>query len=152
MAGKYYEEFEVGQIFQHQPGRTVTETDNLLFSTMTMNPQPVHLDYEFSKTTHFGKPLVNSLFTLSLLVGLSVSDTTLGTTVGNLGFEHVEFPRPVFLGDTIYAETEVQGARLSKSRPDWGIVTFEHRAINQHGDIVARCQRAAMMLRRPGKE
>ncbi len=147
MGGKYFEELEVGQVFAHQPARTVTETDNLLFSTLTMNPQPLHLDAEFSKESHYGERLVNSIFTLGLVVGLSVGDTTLGTTVGNLGFENVEFPRPVLIGDTIRAETEVVAVRESKPRPEWGIVTFEHRGINQRGELVARCRRAAMMLR-----
>ena len=147
MAGKYFDELNVGDVFKHQPGRTVTETDNVLFSTMTMNPQPLHLDHEFAKTSEFGKPLVNSLFTLGLVVGLSVGDTTLGTTVGNLGFEKVEFPKPVFHGDTIYAETEVVDKRVSKSRPQWGIVIFEHRGRNQRDEIVCRCRRAAMMRR-----
>ena len=147
MPGKHFEELEVGQVFRHQPGRTVTETDNLLFTALSMNPQPLHLDAEFAKQQHFGRILVNSLFTLSTLVGLSVGDLTLGTTVGNLGFEKVEFPNPVFIGDTLYAESEVVSKRESKSRPKWGIVTFEHRAANQRGEIVARCLRGAMMLR-----
>ncbi len=147
MGGKYFEELKVGQVFAHQPARTVTETDNLLFSTLTMNPQPLHLDAEFSKNSHYGERLVNSIFTLGLVVGLSVGDTTLGTTVGNLGFENVEFPRPVLIGDTIRSETEVMAVRESKSHPEWGIVTFEHRGINQRGELVARCRRAAMMLR-----
>ena len=149
MAGKYFEELEPGALFRHQPGRTVTEADNLLFCTLSMNPQPLHLDAEFARQTEFGQRIVNSLFTLSLLVGLSVADTTLGTTVGNLGFEKVEFPKPVFLGDTLSAETEVVEKRESKSRPEQGIVTFEHRARNQRGELVARCRRAALMLRRP---
>lgn len=147
MAGLYFEQFEIGRVFEHAPSRTVTETDNLLFSTLTMNPQPLHLDAEFASQSHFGERLVNSLFTLGLLVGLSVGDTTLGTTVGNLGFEKIEFPKPVFLGDTLTAFTEVLAKRESKSNPEWGIVTFEHRAQNQRGEIVARCSRAAMMLR-----
>ena len=126
----------------------MTEADNLLFSTMTMNPQPLHLDAEFAKSSHFGKILVNSIFTLGLVVGLSVGETTLGTTVGNLGFEKVEFPRPVFHGDPIYAETEGAEKRESKSRPQWGIVIFEHRARNQNGELVMTCRRAAMMRRR----
>ena len=150
MAGKYFEELEVGQVFRHQPGRTVTETDNLLFTTLSMNPQPLHLDAEFAKGQNFGQILVNSLFTLSTLVGLSVGDLTLGTTVGNLGFEKVEFPGPVFVGDTLYAESEVVSKRESRSRPEWGIATFEHRATNQRGEVVARCLRSAMMLRRDG--
>ncbi len=148
MAGRYFEELQVGDAFDHLPGRTVTETDNLLFTTLTMNPQPLHLDAEFAAGTEFGKILVNSLFTLGLLVGLSVGDTTLGTTVGNLGFESVEFPNPVFIGDTLYAHTEVVGRRESRSRPEWGIITFEHRARNQRDEIVVRCRRAAMMRRK----
>ncbi len=148
MPGKYFEEFEVGHVFEHQPGRTVTETDNLLFTTLTMNPQPLHLDAEFAKGAPFGERLVNSIFTLGLIVGLSVGDTTLGTTVGNLGFERVEFPKPVLIGDTIRAVTEVVGKRESKSHPEWGIVTFEHRGLNQRDEVVARCSRAAMMLRK----
>jgi acyl dehydratase len=148
MAGLTFDEFRVGQVFQHQPARTVTEADNLLFSALTMNPQPLHLDAEFAKTSHFGQRLVNSIFTLGLVVGLSVGETTLGTTVGNLGFEKVEFPKPVFIGDTIRAETEVVEKRDSKSRPEWGIVLFEHRGVNQRGEIVAVCRRAAMMLKK----
>ncbi len=145
MAGKYFEELQVGDAFDHQPSRTVTETDNLLFTTMTMNPQPLHLDAEYAAQSEFGQVLVNSLFTLGLLVGLSVSDTTLGTTVGNLGFENVVFPNPVFVGDTLTAHTEVVARRESRSRPAWGIVTFEHTATNQRGELVVRCRRAAMM-------
>ena len=149
MAGKYFEELKVGDVVQHQPGRTVTETDNLLFTTLTMNLQPLHLDAEFSKKAEFGQRLVNSIFTLGLAVGLSVVDLTLGTTVGNLGFEKVEFPKPVFIGDTIYSETEVKELRPSKSRPQWGVAIFEHRAKNQRGEIVMTCRRAAMMRRKP---
>ena len=149
MAGKYFEELRVGEIFEHQPARTVTEVDNLLFSTMTMNPEPIHLDAEFARETEFGQRLVNSIFTLGLVVGLSVGDTTLGTTVGNLGFEKVEFPKPVFIGDTLRAETEVKAKRQSRSRPEWGIVTFEHRGLNQRNEIVCRCTRSAMVLSHP---
>ena len=148
MAGLTFDEFKIGQVFTHQPSRTVTETDNLLFSTLTMNVQPLHLDAEFAKTSHFGQRLVNSIFTLGLVVGLSVGETTLGTTVGNLGFEKVEFPKPVFIGDTITAITEVVDKRESKSRPEWGIVTFEHRGVNQKGEVVALCRRQAMMLKK----
>lgn len=147
MAGLTFDEFEIGHIFTHQPSRTVTEADNLLFSTMTMNPQPLHLDAEFAKSSHFGKILVNSIFTLGLVVGLSVGETTLGTTVGNLGFEKIEFPKPVFIGDTITATTEVIDKRESKSRPEWGIVTFVHKGVNQRGEVVAICRRQAMMLK-----
>lgn len=147
MAGLTFDEFRVGQVFTHQPSRTVTETDNLIFSTLTMNPQPLHLDAEFAKTSHFGEILVNSIFTLGLVIGLSVGETTLGTTVGNLGMEKVEFPKPVFIGDTITALTEVIEKRESKSRPEWGIVSFEHRGVNQRGEVVAICRRQAMMLK-----
>jgi acyl dehydratase len=148
MAGKLFEELEVGHVFKHEPGRTVTESDNVFFSCLTMNPQPLHVDFHAAAQAEFGKPLVNSIFTLGVAVGLSVKDTTLGTTVGNLGFEKVEFPRPVFHGDTIYAETEVVEKRESRSRPEWGIVVFEHRATNQAGEVVMRWRRAAMMRRR----
>lgn len=151
MAGKFFDELTVGDVFKHQPGRTVTETDNLLFSTLTLNMQPLHLDAEFSKNAEFGQRLVNSIFTLGLAVGVSVADTTLGTTVGNLGFEKVEFPKPVFIGDTIYAETEVVEKRESKSRPQWGIVVFEHRATNQRGEVVMKCRRAGMMRKKSGE-
>jgi acyl dehydratase len=149
MAGKYFEELTVGLVFEHKPGRTVTETDNLLFTTMSMNPQPLHLDLEFAKASQFGQILVNSLFTLATVIGLSVGETTLGTTVGNLGFDETRFPNPVFIGDTIYAFTEVKAARESKSRPDWGIITFEHRGLNQRGELVCTCLRNGMMLRKP---
>lgn len=149
MAGKYLEDLTVGTVFEHQPGRTVTETDNLLFSTLTLNPQPLHLDAEFAKQSLHGGILVNSIFTLGLVVGLSVGDTTLGTTLGNLGFDKTEFPNPVFLGDTIYASTEVLANRRSKSKPDRGIVTFEHRGKNQKGQQVCRCVRLAMMMCTP---
>jgi acyl dehydratase len=149
MPGKYFEELAVGHVLKHEPGRTVTETDNLLFSALSMNPQPLHLDAEFASGTEFGQRLVNSIFTLALGVGLSVGDTTLGTTVGNLGFAQVEFPNPVFIGDTLRSETEVIALRESRSRPGQGIATFEHRVHNQRGQLVMRCQRAAMMLKKP---
>ena len=148
MAGLHFEEFQVGHIFKHQLRRTVTEADNMLFSNMTLNPQPLHIDFEFSKTTEFGKPLVNSLFTLGLMIGISVGDTTLGTTVGNLGMSDVKFPHPLFHGDTVHVETEVKAVRESKSRPNQGIVTFVHRAYNQNKELVAVCERAALMLKR----
>lgn len=146
MAGKYFEERAPGTTFRHQPGRTVTETDNLLLTTLSMNPQPLHLDAEYAKGTEWGRPLVNSMFTLALVVGLSVGDTTLGTTVGNLGFEKIDFPHPVFVGDTITVETTVLEARRSKSRPGHGIVLFEHVGRNQRGEIVCRARRNALML------
>ena len=148
MTGKYFEELDIGMEFEHQPGRTVTETDNLLFSTMTLNPQPLHLDAEFARSTEHGQILVNSIFTLGVVVGLSVGDTTLGTTLGNLGFDKTTFPNPVFIGDTIYAKTVVVAKRESRSKPDRGIVTFEHQGINQRGEIVCSCTRGAMMMRK----
>jgi acyl dehydratase len=147
--GLWFEELTVGTIVPHAITRTVTETDNILFTTMTMNPAAVHLDYDYAAGTEFGKPLVNSMFTVALLVGMSVIDLTHGTTVANLGFEEITFPKPVFYGDTIHAETQVVAARASKSRPDQGIVTFEHRAFNQHDDLVCKAQRNALMHRRP---
>ncbi len=149
MSGLYFEQFEVGQRFEHKVHRTVTETDNLLFSALTMNPAALHLDAEYCKATVFGERIVNSIFTLGLLVGLSVYDTTFGTTLGNLGWENVKFPRPVKVGDTLRAETTVVAKRESQSRTDSGIVTFEHRAFNQHNQEVASCVRAALMLKRP---
>jgi acyl dehydratase len=147
--GLWFEELPRGFTVRHAITRTVTEADNVLFSCLTMNPQPLHLDAEFARNTEFGERLVNSLFTLGLLVGLTVPELTLGTTVANLGFEGVEFPRPVLHGDTIRAESEVLEARASRSRPDAGIVTFEHRGRNQHDAVVAVCRRAALMRRRP---
>ncbi len=149
MPGLYYEQFTVGMVFDHPWTRTVTETDNVLFSTMTMNPQPLHLDAHFAATTEFGRPLVNSLFTLGLMIGMSVNDTTLGTTIANLGMTDVGFPKPLFHGDTIHVRTKVIALRESRSRPEVGIVEFEHTAFNQHNDIVAICKRHAMMKRLP---
>ena len=148
MAGKYFEDLNVGDTFTHQPARTVTETDNLLFTALTLNPQPLHLDVEFARTTQHGQILVNSIFTLGLVVGLSVGDTTLGTTLGNLGFDKTTFPNPVFIGDTITAETEIIEVRESKSRPQWGVVMFEHRGVNQRGEVVVKARRAGMMRRK----
>jgi acyl dehydratase len=149
MAGLYFEQFEVGQRFEHLVRRTVTETDNLLFSALTMNPAALHLDAEYCKGTPFGERIVNSVFTLGLLVGLSVYDTTYGTTLGNLGWDEVKFPRPVLIGDTLRASTSVAAKRESRSRTDSGIVTFEHRAYNQRDEEVASCKRAALMMKRP---
>lgn len=149
MKGKYFEELEVGMLFEHQPHRTVTESDNLIFSTMTHNPQPLHIDAEFAKTTQFGQILVNSYFTLGLVVGLSVGDTTLGTTIGNLGMDKVEFPNPVFVNDTLRVQTKIVDKRESKTKPDRGIVWFEHIAINQRDEVVCECIRKGMMLRLP---
>jgi acyl dehydratase len=148
--GRWFDELAVGTVVPHAITRTVTETDNVLFTTMTMNPARLHLDADYAaRETEFGRPLVNSLFTLSLLVGLSVLETTHGTAIANLGFQQVDFPAPVFVGDTLHAETEVTGARESRSRPDAGIVTFEHRAFNQRGELVCRARRDALMRRRP---
>jgi len=149
MAGLYFEAFEVGRVFVHEIRRTVTDMDNILFSSLTYNPAAVHIDHEYAKGTEFGRPLINSIFTLGLVVGLSVQDTTLGTTVGNLGFETVTFPRPVFAGDTIHAETTVVALRASKSRPGQGIVTFDHRGLNQRNEEVVVARRAALMLGAP---
>ena len=149
MAGLYFEELEPGKRFEHAVRRTVTEADNVLFSTLTMNPAALHLDAEYSRTTLFGERIVNSLFTLGLLVGLSVYDTTFGTTIGNLGFEEVRFPKPVLHGDTLRAATTVVSKRDSQSRQDAGIVVFEHHMFNQRNEEVASCRRAALMLKRP---
>ena len=148
MAGLYFEDLEVGRTFAHEPGRTVTETDNLLFTTLTLNPQPLHLDAEFAKASIHGQILVNSIFTLGLVVGLSVGDTTLGTTLGNLGFDKTVFPNPVFIGDTIRVASTVVERRESRTKPDRGIVTFEHIGTNQRDEIVCSCRRGAMMMRR----
>jgi acyl dehydratase len=147
--GKWFEELTPGLVIEHALTRTVTEGDNVLFTTMTLNPARLHLDAEYMSGTEFGQPLVNSMFTVGLLVGMSVLETTHGTAVANLGFEEITFPVPVFYGDTIRAESEVVSARESKSRPDAGIVTFEHRAYNQHGKLVCSARRNALMSRRP---
>ncbi len=147
MSGKYFEELEVGALFQHQPARTITETDNLLFTALTHNPQPLHLDAEFAKQSQYGQILVNSLYTLGLVVGLSVADTTLGTTIGNLGMERTEFPNPVFIGDTLSVSTEIVDKRESRTKPDRGIVWFKHLACNQRGEILCECLRKGMMLK-----
>ena len=149
MAGLYLEEFTVGQVIRHALRRTVTESDNVMFSVMTMNPQPLHIDFDYASKTEWGKPLVNSLFTLGLMIGISVHDTTLGTTIANLGMSETVFPHPVFHGDTIRVETTVVSVRESQSKPDRGIVEFEHSAFNQHGTLVAKCRRQAMMRKRP---
>lgn len=149
MSGLYFEQLEVGQRFEHAVRRTVTEMDNVLFSTLTMNPAALHLDEEYCKGTPFGQRIVNSLFTLGLMIGLTVSDTTFGTTLANLGMEDVRFPKPVFHGDTLRVVTTVVAKRESQSRSDSGIVTFEHRAINQRDEEVASCRRAALMMKRP---
>lgn len=149
MAGLYFEEFAVGQRFVHEVRRTVTDADNILFSALTYNPAAIHIDHDYAATTEFGKPLMNSLFTLGLVIGLSVQDTTFGTTVANLGMDKTVFPKPVFAGDTIRVETEVKELRPSRSRPGQGIVTFEHTGFNQRGEIVCQTLRAALMMARP---
>jgi len=148
MAGLYLEEFEVGRTYRHTLTKTVTESDNMLFSVMTLNPQPLHIDFDFAAKTEWGKPLVNSLFTLGLMIGISVHDITLGTTIANLGMSETTFPHPVFHGDTIRVETTIVSIRESKSKPDRGIVELEHRAYNQNGALVARCVRQAMMKKK----
>ncbi len=149
MPGLYFEEFTVGQKFQHTITRTITEADNVWFSALTHNPAPLHLDAEYMKGTEFGKPIVNSCLTLGFMVGISVGDTTVGTTVANLGWDEVRFPKPLFHGDTIHVETEVLGLRDSKSRLDNGIVIFAHRGYNQHNELVGECKRSALILRQP---
>ncbi|MBC2860176.1 MaoC family dehydratase [Stappia sp. 28M-7] len=149
MPGLYYEEFEIGHIFTHSLTRTVTEMDNMLFSNMTLNPQPLHIDRHFCETqTEWGQPLVNSIFTLGLMIGISVNDTTVGTTIGNLGMTDVRFPHPLFQGDSVHCTTEVVAKRESKSRPGAGIVEFEHKAFNQNDILVASCRRQAFMKKK----
>ena len=148
--GIYFEDFEVGAVIEHGLTRTVTQMDNMLFSNMTLNPQPLHIDAHFCATeTEWGKPLMNSLFTLGLMIGISVNDTTVGTTIGNLGMTDVTFPAPLFEGDTINVTTEIVAKRESRSRPDAGIVEFHHRAYKQDGTLVALCRRQAFMRRHP---
>jgi acyl dehydratase len=150
VAGLYFEEFSVGQMFTHSIRRTLTEADNVFFSALTHNPAALHLDEEYCReNTEFGARIVNSAFTLGLMVGISVGDTTLGTTVANLGWDEVRFPKPLFHGDTIHVESEVLELRASRSRPDNGIVIFAHRAFNQTNELVASCKRSALMLRKP---
>jgi acyl dehydratase len=148
MAGLYLEEFTVGQVIRHALTKTVTESDNMLFSVMTLNPQPLHIDFDYAAKSEWGKPLVNSLFTLGLAIGISVHETTLGTTIANLGMTETTFPKPVFHGDSIHVETEIISVRQSKSRPDRGIVEFEHRAFNQNSELVVKCRRQAMMKKK----
>ncbi|WP_174275071.1 MaoC family dehydratase [Sphingomonas bacterium] len=150
MAGRYFEQWTVGDRIAHDIRRTVTETDNLLFSVMTHNPQPLHIDAEAARASEFGRILVNGTFTFALLVGLSVGDTTLGTLVANLGYDKLVMPKPVFLGDTMRAETEIAALKESRSRPSAGIVTFHHALFNQHDDVVCRCLRTALVHRKPG--
>jgi acyl dehydratase len=149
MAGLYFEQFEIGMVFNHEIRRTVTDMDNMLFSSLTYNPAAIHIDHDYASRTEFGKPLMNSIFTLGLVIGLSVQDTTLGTTIANLGMTDTTFPKPVFAGDTIRSQTKVVDLRDSKSRPTQGIVTFEHLGLNQRDEIVCRTARGALMMRVP---
>ena len=149
MTGLYLEQMDVGRVFEHPIRRTVTEADNVLFSCLTHNPQPLHIDREFAAKSEWGQPLVNSLFTLGLMIGVSVGDTTLGTTVGNLGMTEVKFPKPVFHGDTLRVTTEIVSKRSSRTHKDAGIVEFLQRAYNQRGELVAECRRQAMMRKKP---
>ncbi|MBK8134545.1 MAG: MaoC family dehydratase [Chloroflexi bacterium] len=151
MAGKYFDELEVGAIIRHELGRTLTEFDNVLFSSLTLNTQPLHINADFAAKTEFGRPLVNGLFTLGLAVGISVSDLTAGTIVANLGYENIRHPKPMFAGDTLYVETEVIARRESKSRPDAGIVTLKHTGRNQHGETTIEVTRSALFLKKPAE-
>ena len=149
MPGRYFDEWQVGDRIEHSVRRTVTETDNVLISTLTHNPQPMHLDHEAASQSEFGMPLVNSVFTFGLMIGVSVADTTMGTLVANLGYDALKFPNPVFAGDTLRSETECIAVRESKSRPNAGIVTWAHRSFNQRGDLVCECTRTALLLKTP---
>ena len=148
MAGRFFDEWQVGDVVAHTVTRTVTETDNVLVSALTHNPQPMHLDHEVAAGSEFGKPLVNSIYTFGLMIGVSVSDTTLGTLIANLGYDNLIFPSPVFVGDTLRSESECLEARQSKSRPNAGIVTWEHRSYNQRGELVCKCTRSALLLKK----
>jgi acyl dehydratase len=149
VAGLYFEQFSVDQTFRHEVRRTVTEMDNMLFCSLTYNPASIHIDHAYAAKTEFGKPLINSIFTLGLVIGLSVQDTTMGTTIANLGMSDTTFPKPVFADDTIRAETKVLELRESKSRPSQGIVTFEHIGLNQRDEVVCRTVRGALMMKSP---
>ena len=149
MSGLWFEEFNEGQIFNHGLSRTITQADNMWFCNATLNPQPLHIDFHMAAQTEFGQPLVNSIFTLGLMIGISVGDTTLGTTIGNLGMSEVNFPHPVFHGDTLHARTTIRSTRESKSRPDDGIVIFFHEAFNQDEMLVANCLRTALIRKNP---
>jgi acyl dehydratase len=149
MPARWFEEWQLGQCISHEIRRTVTETDNLLFSTMTHNPQPLHLDVEAARASEFGQILVNGTFTFALMIGLTVADTTLGTLIANLGYDKLIMPKPVLIGDTLHADTEIVALKESRSRPDAGIITFQHRAINQKGEVVCQCLRSALIRRKP---
>ena len=149
MAGLWFEDFEVGRVYRHPITRTVTQMDNIMFSCLTMNPQPLHIDRDFAARTEWGQPLMNSLFTLGLMIGISVNDLTLGTTIANLGITDVKFPAPLFENETVSVTTEVVAKRESRSRPDAGVVDFDHKAYKQDGTLVAQCRRQAFMRKRP---
>jgi acyl dehydratase len=149
MPGRYFDEWQVGDRIAHAITRTVTETDNVLISALTHNPQPMHLDREIAEKSEFGRPLINSVFTFGLMIGVSVGDTTMGTLVANLGYDKLVFPKPVFVGDTLRSETECIAARESQSRPNAGIVTWAHRSFNQNGELVCECTRTALLLKKP---
>ena len=149
MVGRYFDEWQVGDRIEHAITRTVTEADNVLISTLTHNPQPMHLDREYAAQSEFGQPIVNSVFTFGLMIGVSVGDTTLGTLVANLGYDQLKFPSPVFVGDTLRSETECISLRESKSRPNAGIVTWAHRSFNQRDELVCECTRTALLLKTP---
>ena len=149
MAGRYFDQWQIGDRVAHEVTRTVTETDNVLISTLTHNPQPLHLDHEVAAASEFGKPLVNSIFTFGLMVGVSVADTTLGTLIANLGYDKLVFPLPVFVGDTLRSESECIAVRASSSRPEAGIVTWAHRSFNQRGEKVCECTRSALIRKQP---
>ena len=149
MPGRYFDEWQVGDRVEHSIRRTVTETDNVLISALTHNPQPLHLDHEAAGQSEFGRPLVNSIFTFGLMIGVSVEDTTLGTLVANLGYDVLKFPNPVFAGDTLHSESECIAVRESKSRPNAGIVTWAHRSFNQRDELVCECTRTALLLKKP---
>jgi acyl dehydratase len=149
VAGLYFDDLAIGRRFEHPIRRTVTETDNILFSALTHNPQPLHIDHHFSEATEWGQPLMNSLFTLGLMIGISVNDTTIGTIIANLGMTEVRFPHPLFQGDTVSVVTEVMAKRVSRSRPNAGIVEFEHKAFNQNGEMVAICRRQVFIHMNP---
>ncbi len=151
MAGLWFEEFEEGQVFNHAMSRTVTEYDNMHFCNVTLNTQPLHIDFDFASGTEYGQPLVNSIFTLGLVIGITVTETTLGTTAGNLAMTDINFPRPVFHGDTIRSRTTIKSKRESKSRPNDGIVVFYHEGLNQRGEVIATCTRTALMRKRPAE-
>jgi acyl dehydratase len=149
MPGRYFDEWQIGDHIAHAITRTVTEADNVLISTLTHNPQPMHLDREFAAKSEFGQPIVNSVFTFGLMIGVSVADTTLGTLVANLGYDKLVFPNPVFAGDTLRSETECVAVRASKSRPNAGIVTWAHRSFNQRAELVCECTRTALLMKKP---